>query len=680
MIDSTGGKRLEIRRTICQICKCDCGILAEIENGKIVRVRGDPENPNNRGKLCIKGLNSFRTVYHPDRIKKPLMNVGERGNPQWKEISWKKALDIIAEKLKEIKEDGMEESLVFLHGPTGRILDRSMVKRFAYAFGTPNITGSWSYCVGPKVLASKLVFGFPFPTGDFLNSRLILLWGTNPVVSKFHRYHGIVEDIITARKNGAKIVVIDPRKSETAKISDMHLKIRPGSDVYLALGLINRILEKKLYDAEFISRHVSGFEKLEKFVSDFTPEYVESFTDIPAETVEEVAELLGTIKPAVIDRREGILHNINGFQTARAIAILSAITGNVDIPGGTIFNPSLRINDITLKELLPDNKRTFWYERHPLASDCSGILSDVILSEKPYRIRVLVIFKSNPLLTLPNTGKLIEAFRKLDLIVTHEIFLTETCNYSDIVLPSSTFYEKAEIDAVPLKKLRWVRVRRRVIDPAGEAKSEAEFMIELARRLGYGDLFPFRNEDEILKELLKGTEVEDYPLEDLERGVLLEYEVGFYRKNGFPTPTGKIELFPETLVEMGMEELKPITRRDDSKYPYLLITGARSMPYYHSQFRNIENLRKMLPEPVAEVGRMIAEERGISDGDLIRIKTSTGEIEIKAGVSDEIHESTVSIPHGWKECNANFLVDDTAVEPLSGAPMYRGIRCDVRRV
>ncbi len=671
---------MEIKRTICQICKCDCGVIAEVEDNRIIKVRGDPENPNNRGKLCIKGLNSYRTVYHPDRIRKPLLNTGERGDPRWKEISWKKALDLMTEKLKEIKEDGMEESLVFLHGPTGRILDRSMVKRFAYAFGTPNITGSWSYCVGPKVLASQLIFGFPFPTGDFPNSRLIVLWGTNPVISKFHRYHGIVEDIITAKKNGAKIIVIDPRKSETAKLSDVHLKIKPGSDIYLALGLINRILDKKLYDSEFIKRYVSGFEKLEKYVSEFTPEYVESFTDIPAESVENVGELIGKIKPAVIDRREGVLHNINGFQTARAIAILSAITGNVDVVGGTIFNPSLRINDITLKELLPDNKKPFWHERHPLASDCSGILSDVILSGKPYDIRVLVIFKSNPLLTLPNTGKLIKAFRKLDLIVTHDIFLTETCRYSDIVLPSSTFFEKAEIDAVPLKKLRWIRIRRRVIEPVGEARSEAEFMIELARAMGYEKLFPFEDEDEILRELLRGTEVEGYSLEDLERGILLEYEVGRYRKDGFPTSSGKIELFPKILEEMGMKGLNPIIHSEsDSRYPYLLITGARNMPYYHSQFRNVENLRKMVPEPLAEIGRMVAEERGIIDGDHIIIRTSTGEIKIKARVSPDIHEYTVSIPHGWVECNANLLVDDSAVEPLTGAPMFRGLRCDVQK-
>lgn len=384
-------------------------MIAEIENGRIVRVRGDPENPNNRGKLCIKGKNSVEILYHPERLRKPLLNVGERGNPEWKETSWDEALERIAEKLVELKREKLEEALVFLYGPAARIIDRSIVKRFANVFGTPNVTGSWSYCVGPKVLASEMLFGFPYPIGDFANSKLIVLWGTNPLVSRIHRYYGIVEDILHAKRNGAKIVVIDPRRSETAKIADYHLKIRPGSDIFLALGWINYLIENDLYDKKFVEKHVSGFEKLAGSVKDFSIEYVESETDIPAKLIEEVGDLLGNIKPAAIDRREGVLHNVNGFQTSRAIATLSAITGNVDVEGGLIWNPSIKLNDITLGEPLDsknskNSKIPFWKDKFPLAKDCSAYLSDVILSGS-YPIKVLIVFKSNPLLTLPDTKK-----------------------------------------------------------------------------------------------------------------------------------------------------------------------------------------------------------------------------------------------------------------------------------
>jgi|Deesub1362A_J573_1020465.scaffolds.fasta_scaffold00024_60 anaerobic selenocysteine-containing dehydrogenase len=669
------------KRSICQLCKCDCGILVEIENGRVIGIKGDPENPNNRGRICIRGKNSEKVLYHPERLKKPLLNVGERGNPKWKEIAWDEALKIIAEKLTELKKEGIEESLVFLYGPAARIVDVSIVRRFANVFGTPNVTGSWSYCVGPKVLASQLVFGFPYPIGDFARSKLIVLWGTNPLVSRIHRYHGIVEDIIRAKNNGAKIVVVDPRKSETARIADYHLKIRPGKDIYLALGLINYLIENNLYDREFVKKHVSGFEKLTKSVKKYSMDYTEAKTDIPAKLIEEIGDLLGSIKPASIDRREGVLHNVNGFQTTRALATLAAITGNVDVEGGLIFNPSIEINDITLKELLPTpEKIPFWKERFPLARDCSAYLSDVILSANPYPIKVLIVFKSNPVLTLPDTKKFVRAMKKLELVMVHDIFLTATCRYADIVLPASTFFKKAEIDAVPLKKYRWVRVKRKIVEPVGGAKSEVEFIISLARKMRYHDYFPYSSEDEILKELLKGTEVENYSLEELERGVLLENPVGEMRKSRFLTPSGKIELFSEILKQMEMYELIPISSVEETpEYPYVLITGARTPSYYHSQFRNIEPLRRMNPEPLAEIGEGISEKERIFDGEFVNIKTKFGELEIKASVVPEMHPYTVSIPHGWENCNANLLTGNV-FEPLTGAPMYRAIPCRVERV
>ncbi len=668
------------KRSICQLCKCDCGILVDIEDGRVISIMGDPENPNNRGRVCIRGKNADKVLYHPERLKKPLLNVGERGAPKWKEISWDEALKIIAEKLTELKKEGVEESLVFLYGPAGRKVDVSIVRRFANVFGTPNVTGSWSYCVGPKVLTSQMLFGFPYPVGDFARSKLILLWGTNPLVSRIHRYHGIVEDLLHAKNNGAKIVVIDPRKSETARIADYHLKIRPGRDIYLAMGLINYLIENNLYDREFVKKHVSGFEKLAKSVKIHSIDYTEAKTDIPAKVIEEIGDLLGSIKPATIDRREGVLHNVNGFQTTRAIAILAAITGNVDVEGGLIFNPSIQIKDITLKELLPaSGKVPFWKERFPLAKDCSAYLSDVILSENPYPIKVLIVFKSNPVLTLPDTKKFIRAMKKLELVVVHDIFLTATCNYADIVLPASTFFEKSEIDAVPLKKYRWVRIKRRVVEPVGEAKSEAEFIIALARKMGYRDYFSYSSEDEIVRELLEGTEVEDYSLEELERGILLENPIGEIRKKGFPTPSGKIELFPDILRQMKMYELAPVSDAETTpEYPYVLITGARTSPYYHSQFRNIEPLRRINPEPLAEVGEGISKKERVSDGEYVKIKTKFGELEIKASLVSDMHPYTISIPHGWENCNANLLTGNV-FEPLTGAPMYRAIPCRVER-
>jgi anaerobic selenocysteine-containing dehydrogenase len=674
---------VKIRRTMCQICKCDCGIIAYIENGKIVRVEGDKENPNNRGKLCVKGKNSLEILYHKDRLTTPLLNVGERGAPEWEKIDWDRALEIIKRNLKELREKYGPESLVFLHGPTGRIVDRSMVKRFANLYGTPNVTGSWSYCVGPKVLGYMATFGTPlYPTCDFVNANFIMLWGTNPAVSKIHRYHGVVEDIMTAKKRGAPVVVVDPRKSETARVADYHLKIRPNSDIYLALGMIQYIIENDLYDHDFVERYTTGFEELASRINGYDLDRVEKRTDIPASLIREVTELFVESRPASIDRREGILHSVNGLQTARAIAILMALTGNVDVKGGLIFNPSITLKDITLREMLPDGKKPFWGEKFPLALDCSGYLSEVILSEKPYPIKAMIVFKSNPVLTLPNTHKFVKAMKKLEFIAVHDIFLTETCNFADLVLPASTFYEKAEIDAVPLKKLRWIRVRRRIVEPLQDSKSEAEFMSMLGARMGYEEYFNFQSEDEILMELLRGSEVERYSLEELEKGVLVEeIHPGYFRDRGFNTPSGRIELVSSILKSYGMDIPEPVSHPAESDdYPYLLITGARTQAYYHSQFRNIERLRRLNPDPVAEVGGGIARHIRLSDRDTITIETHTGSIEMKATIKQDMHPFTVSIPHGWVECNANLITDDMRFEPLTGAPMYRGIPCRVKKI
>ncbi len=674
----------EIRRTFCQICKCDCGIVAELKDGKVQRIEGDGDNPNSRGQLCVKGRNSLKVLYHKDRLRKPLLNTGQRGRPEWKEISWERALELMKDKLNESKLRYGAESVVFLFGTTSRTLDTSMVKRFANRFGSPNVTQTWSICVGPKMLASLSTFGPPaYPTCDFANANFIMLWGANPLVSYMHRYHGIVEDILKAKNiNGAPIVVVDPRKSETARIADYHLPIRPNSDFYLAMGMIQYLIENDLYDHDFVSRYTTGFDELKNSLGDYDLESVSSKTDLSIDRIREVTDRFAGARPASIDRREGILHNVNGLQTARAIAILMTLSGNIDVPGGLIFNPQIKLNDITLRDQLPETRKPFWCGQYPLAADGSGYLAEAILSDQPYPIRSLVVLESNPMLTLPNTGKVIKALKKLDFLVVHDFFLTETCTFADLVLPASTFYEKGEIDAGLLKSKRWVRVRRKIIESLYESKSEAEFIRDLGIKMGYLNDFAFPTEESMLSALSKGSEVGHYASEELERGVFLEEKgPGALRERGFNTASGKIELIPSALRPFAVDVPKPVPGPTESgEYPFFLITGAKVPAFYHSQFRNIQNLKKLRPIPVAEVGSGIAQKAGISDGDLVEIQTQVGKLQIEATIKMDMHPLTVSVPHGWTDRNANFLTDDLIFEPLSGAPMYRGIPCQVTTV
>ncbi|NIQ37880.1 MAG: molybdopterin-dependent oxidoreductase [Proteobacteria bacterium] len=677
------GKTRQVKRTFCQICKCDCGILAEVKGGKILGIEGDQGNPNSRGKLCVKGRNSLETLYHRDRLQRPLLNTGQRGHPTWKEISWDTALEVMGDRLDNLKGGYGAESLVLLFGTTSRILDTAIVKRFANLYGTPNVTQTWSICIGPKAIANLATFGGPeYPTCDFANSNFIMLWGANPLVSYMHRYHGIVEDILKGRRrNGAPLIVVDPRDSETARIADVHLRIKPNSDFYLAMGMIRHLIDNDLHDHDFVQRYTVGFNELRRTLGGYDLETVSQKTDLPIHMIRQITEKLAESKPASIDRREGVLHTVNGLQTARAIAILMTLTGNVDVEGGLVFNPLMEVNDITLQEMRPHDKTAFWSERYPLALDCSGYLTEVILTEKPYPVKSIIAMESNPLLTLPDTNRFRTALEKLEFVAVHDLFLTETCRFADLVLPATTFYEKAELDVGLLKGQRWVRIRRKVVEPLHDSKSEAEFMVQLGKKMGYGTYFDFPSEDKILESLLKETEAEGYSLDQLERGVHLEaMKPGYLKEWGFDTPSGKIELASSTLRPFGAELPAPIEGPIQSQdYPFLLITGAKVPPYYHSQFRNIRKLKKRSPTPLADLGVGVARKVGISDGDIITIETPSGTLEIEGTIHERMHPFTVSIPHGWAGCNANILTSDRLLEPISGVPMYRGIPCRITK-
>jgi anaerobic selenocysteine-containing dehydrogenase len=266
-------------------------------------------------------------------------------------------------------------------------------------------------------------------------------------------------------------------------------------------------------------------------------------------------------------------------------------------------------------------------------------------------------------------------------VAVHDFFLTETCRFADLVLPASTFYEKAELDVGLLKGQRWVRIRRKVVESLHDSRSEAEFMVQLGRKMGYATYFDFPSEDKILENLLKGSEAECYSLDQLERGVhLQEMRPGYLKERGFDTPSGKIELASSTLRPFGAELPAPIEGPIQSEdYPFLLITGAKLPPYYHSQFRNIRKLRTLRPNPLAELGVGVARKVGISDGDIITIETPSGSLEIEGAIQEKMHPFTVSIPHGWAGCNANILISDRLLEPISGAPMYRGVPCRVTK-
>jgi anaerobic selenocysteine-containing dehydrogenase len=358
------------------------------------------------------------------------------------------------------------------------------------------------------------------------------------------------------------------------------------------------------------------------------------------------------------------------------MAILLAITGNVDVEGGLMLTPYRRLRSLSVPTELPQPPATFWRDRFPLSRDASAFLPEAILSENPYPLRGLVVMEGNPLSCFPNTGKVRQALGKLDLIVVHDLFMNDTTQLADVVLPACTFLEKGEISAQSLRRDYPVRTRLPVVEPVAEALPEWRFLSLLGRRLGYDEFFPFTSDDELIDAVLEGAGWRgDDPAAPTRPGRVLE--------RGFTTPTGKIELFSQALLERGYDPLPtaPVNWPDDVEYPYHLITGARVPHFYHSQHRNIPALREANREPLADMSHELAAQIGVSNGDAVKIETRVGSVAFRVKVKEGMHSRTVSIPHGWPgPHNANWLVDDLSSDPLAAAPPYRDMRCRVERL
>lgn len=666
------------RHTYCQLCNAQCGMVALVDQGRVVGVAGDPADPGSRGELCGKGQQTPALLYAPDRLRYPQMRAGGRREAAWSRATWSESIAFIADRLERLRARHGPEALAIYMGSTNQTVDTMMVRRFARVFGTPNVTRTWSVCVGPKTIAYEATFGTPrTPWCDLRHARYIVLWGTNPAVTHLHRYHGITADILAAQREGAKLVVIDPRRTELARQADRHLQIRPAADLALALSLIRTIIVEGLHDRAFVERHTTGFDRLAEHVRPFTPAWAEAATDIPAADIEALAREFAGTKPASLERREGVQHNAAATQTLRAMAILLAITGNVDLRGGLRFTPSRPLRDPPLPADLPEVADPFWKARFPLADDCSGALPEAILGSGSPPIRALIVLKGNPMSCFPNTEKTIRALKALDLLVVHDLFQTETAGLADVLLPACTFFEKGEICPKSLRVDREVQIALPVIPPVGEALPEWQFLCRLGERLGHGPLFSYATDAEVIDALraASGWTEADVAARPRRDGWLLEA--------GFATSSGKIELYSGLFERHGYDPLPtsvalstPVSG-DPGLYP--LITGARLSAFMHSQGRNLEGAPAVPREPLAEVGLTVAREVGLTGGEWIEVRTSMGAAVYKAVVSPDIHPRTVSVPHGWRgRSNANWLTDDALVDLIAGTPAYKDLRCAVR--
>ncbi len=712
-----------------------CSMQVMVKNGKVVEISGNPDDPECKGELTLRGEHMLEMLYAPDRLKYPMRRVGEKGSGEWERISWDEALSIIADKLKEVKHKHGAQSIDFHHGHyhSGQLLD-VYLSRLANLIGTPNVTNPSHICAGPRLfLQSTFDFGV-IPTPDVAHTSCLLLWGGNPEISNKPFSMAIKE----ARERGAKLIVVDPRITSYAEEADIHAQLRPGTDCALAMGMLHVIVKEGLYDKAFVEKWTVGFDELTEHIEKYPPEEVEQITWVPAGKIREMARLYATIKPASISPRNALDMHTNASCAIRAINILMSITGNIDIKGGNVIviPVSMGFEDLHLHEKLPPEVKEkkigadkVLYSRfsgfYPSAHTPS--LWNAIVDEEPYPVKAMLVFAANPLLTQANTNLIKEGLEKLDFLVVADLFMTPTAELADIVLPSCTFLERTRFATYDLHPDHGWNVPSRImlsskaIEPLHESKSDWHIIWELGRALGYDKYFPWQMEEEAIDEILKPLGIDCEKLKAKPEGIVVEFPPIFYKKlrgilgaivrpilkmtlfrkypamyrkydgfmKGFMTPSKKVEIYSERLKELGHDPLpvyeepaeSPISKPDLAKeYPLILIAGSKLEAYTHSMMRNIPALRSEAPEDILEINPDTATKLDIQNGDMVRVASPRGHIQCKAEVTDRIDPRVVHLHFGFAQSNANILTDNEAYDPITGSPGMKSLLCSVTKV
>jgi anaerobic selenocysteine-containing dehydrogenase len=695
--------------TFCDACNQVpyCGIKCYLRNGQIIRVESWEGFPN--APLCSKGFATLQRQYHPQRLGHPLKRTKPKGSPDpgWTRISWEEAYDIIVSKMKEIREKYGPEAVLFYCGDPKEM--RPAVSRLATVFGSPNFGTESSTCYRAAALASQLMFGLIAlgnpPTND---TKTVLMWATNPAWSAPY----IMQKLFSAKERGVKFIVVDTRRTPTVdKLAEIHLQPRPGTDAALALGMINVIITKKLYDEEFVENWVFGFEALKEYVKNFTPKKVEEITWVPADKLVDAATLFATNKPSTLMMGSSKLtHSTNGTQTVRSILTLIVITGNFDVPGGIIvptyplpFRPHYMGDpDFILEEekIKMKNKRIDKDDFPVWAELVHEQVQVNLLPEyvKKGKIKMAILFGANATMW-PQFKEYQEALKDMEFVVAVDYFLRPwTHNYVDIVLPAATNYERFE----PFTWFkRRIYARRPVVKPYMEAKSDWQIVFDLAVRLGYAKEFWGGDTKEGLNFILRkaGVSLDEIPIPEGKEipspgpEKYGKYEKGLLRKDGkpgFPTPTGKVEIWSTILERFGYDPLpvfkepveSPVSRPDlANKYPLILITGSRVPMYTHSKWRELSWLRELMPYPVVNINPRDSEERNINEGDLVVVETCHGRIKVRAHLTYVVPPRVVDVFHGWAlvpEAHVNAILP-RVFDPISGFPEYMAL-CQVYKV
>jgi anaerobic selenocysteine-containing dehydrogenase len=687
-------------------CPDACVVLITVDDGRATKIQGDPEHPVTRGFLCAKVAKYLDRVYSPDRVLYPMRRIAAKGpvagnaggdaraTQAWRRISWDEALDEIASRLRAIvQEHGSEAILPYSYGGTlGALNGASMDRRFFHRLGASQLDRTICSAAGEAGLKSVLGVKLGTEPEQFRHSKYIIAWASNIHGNNVHLWPFIAE----ARRNGAKLVVIDPYRTRTAECADWYLPINPGTDAALALGMMHVIIGENLHDADYVAKYALGFEQLRDKVKEYPPERVAQWTGITADDIRTLAREYATVRPSVIRLNYGVQRSERGGMATRAVVMLPCITGSwKEIGGGLQMSVSgaVDLNTEVLKRSDLMNTALGRPARTINMVELGRVLNT--LNDPP--VKALFVYNSNPASVCPEHNEVVRGLLRHDLFtVVHEQFFTDTTDYADIVLPATTFFEHKDLQKA--YGHYYLQVSNQAIAPLGECRSNVDVFRGLAQRMGFEEDCFRDSVDEMIDVALNSEDpwLAGINRERLERGqVRLNFAASGSRlpasggaelrsagqpgapvptpamatepapflpfaRGGFRTPSGKAELYSESVKALGLDPVAAFTPPAESRHGRkngdlpLELLARKSDNFLNSTFSNVPSVQELEEPGLLEISAADARVRGISDGDKVRVYNHRGDILLKARVDGKVRPGVVSARLNWAKMTSGF--------------------------
>jgi thiosulfate reductase/polysulfide reductase chain A len=640
------------------MCFWRCGVIAEVAaDGRVVRLEGNPDHPLTQGRLCARGNAGTSLLYDPDRLKYPMLRTGKRGEGQFKRISWDEALDVLAGKLKAVKEQHGPEAVAFFpHGVSARFMG-TLLK----AYGTPNSAEpSFAQCRGPRDVGYNLTFGralgSPEPI-DLEEAKLVVLIGSHLGENVFTSQ---ITQFATGLSRGAKLVAVDPRFSTAASKADWWLPIKPGTDIALLLAWMNVLIGEGLYDKAYVEEHAQGFEQLAAHVAPFTPEWASPITTLPAEQIREAARAMGAAKPAVvIHPGRHVTWYGDDTQRARAMAILVALLGSYGRKGGYFLPTPLPRGEFELPDF-PDSEKgraDGAGERYPLASEEMGVTNGLVeatANAKPYPIKAWIVWAQNVLESIPQQQVTLKAIEQLDFLCVVDVMPVDQIAYADLVLPEATYLERYDAPLVVNSvKAPFVSLRQPVIEPLHESKPGWWIAKELAKRMGLEAYFPWATPEEHLAKFVEPMGINLLELRN--KGAVAFPGRPFLEDRTeddlphFYTDSGKIELYSQDIKDLGADPMPVFTPPAEHPGGFFRLVYGRAPMHSFARTQNNATPHGLMPENDVWLHTKPAQALGLRDGDRVVLENQDGvkSLPIRVRVTEGIRDDCAYMVHGF---------------------------------